>query len=178
VEAGLAYAKQGTKPYPKTSYPRIDRCAEIAGEEIACLATSWGLPQMMGFNHEACGYSSALDMVKAFSESEYNQVQAMVKFIQSSPKMLIALNTHNWAGFAKRYNGVGYAQNKYDQKLAKAYAYWKTMPLPKKIVPNLPRTPIPPLAMADVTVMDIDPPSVAIANMFAIFLQKIKGLFT
>jgi hypothetical protein len=52
------------------------------------------------------------------------------------------------------------------------------MPLPKKPTPNIPETPIPPLAMTDVAVMDIDPPSVAIANMFAIFLQKIKGLFT
>ena len=36
--------------------------------------------------------------------------------------MLPALQNRNWADFAKRYNGPAYAQNKYDEKLAKAYA--------------------------------------------------------
>jgi hypothetical protein len=36
--------------------------------------------------------------------------------------MLTALQAKNWAEFAKRYNGPAYAQNRYDEKLAKAYA--------------------------------------------------------
>jgi hypothetical protein len=176
VKAGLAYPKQGTKPYPRTSYPRIDKCAEIAGEEVACLATSWGLPQMMGFNFKSCGYSSALEMVKAFAESEYNQVKAMVKFIQSNPTMFNALEKHDWAGFAKRYNGPAYKQNKYDQKLAKAYAYWKTMPLPKKVTPIQPEVP---MAMASMPIdeSDIDTPSVAVVNFFSAIVKYIKGIF-
>lgn len=175
VKAGLAYPKQRAKPYPKTSYPRIDECAKIAGKELACLSTSWGLPQMMGFNHKACGYDTALDMVKAFAESEYNQVEAMVKFIKATPAMFEALNKHDWAGFAKRYNGPGYAQNKYDQKLAKAYAYWKTMPLPKDDDPE------PIMSSVQVPIVpnvyeDVDPPYVAARNIFSMISSFIKGL--
>lgn len=179
VKAGLAYPKQGSVPYPKTSYPRIDQCAQIAGEEIASISTSWGLPQMMGFNHKVCGYDTALAMVKAFAESEYNQVEAMVKFIKGTPAMFDALNKHDWAGFAKRYNGPAYAQNKYDEKLAKAYAYWKTMPLPNtqetlmSSVPNLPLTPIVPTVYET----DIDTPSVAAGNIFSMILSFLKGIF-
>jgi hypothetical protein len=184
VKAGLAYQKWGTKPYPRTSYPSIDECAKIAGEEIACLSTSWGLPQMMGFNHKACGYDTALNMVKSFAESEYNQVEAMVEFIKASPSMFKALNGHDWATFARYYNGAGYAKNKYDQKLAKAYAYWKTMPLPKdeteEIKPIMSSVPVAPPIIDD----DIDTPSMAMANtydtlysMFANFIGKTFGRF-
>jgi hypothetical protein len=174
VKAGLAYPRQGMKPYPRSSYPRIDQCTAIAGAEVACLSTSWGLPQMMGFNHKACGYGTALDMVKSFAESEYNQVEAMVKFIRASPSMLSALNNHDWAGFARRYNGSGYRQNKYDEKLAKAYTYWKTMPLPKKPVPLSSAVPVPPRIVEE----NIDPPSVAVVTAYNTFKNFIKGLFT
>ena len=31
------------------------------------------------------------------------------------------LVNHNWAGFARGYNGAGYAVNNYDQNIAAAY---------------------------------------------------------
>lgn len=36
--------------------------------------------------------------------------------------MLQALKSKDWAEFAYRYNGEGYAANQYDIKLAEAYA--------------------------------------------------------
>jgi hypothetical protein len=175
VKAGLAYPKQGQKPYPKTSYPRIDLCAKIAGEEIAATATSWGLPQMMGFNHKACGYDTALAMVTAFAESEYKQVEAMVKFIKSNPRMFEALAKQDWATFAKFYNGSNYAQNKYDQRLAKAYAFWKTVPLPEPEA-IVPLNPLP----SSIPMVDdnIDPPKVALANAVVTIKNFLKGIFT
>lgn len=121
VKAGIAYQKWGAKPYPKTSYPRIDQCAKIAGEEVACLSTSWGLPQILGENFKVAGFGSALEMVKAMAVSEKNQVEAMIRFITSSPKMRDALKAHDWPTFARLYNGAGYKQNGYDTKLAVAY---------------------------------------------------------
>ena len=132
VNAGLAYAKWGTKPYPKSSFSRIDRCARIAGEEVAALASSWGAPQMMGFNHKVCGYPSAVQMVKSFAASEANQIEAMIRFIKSNRKMFGALQAHNWETFAYHYNGPGYAKNGYHTKLAKAYAKAPATPTPTK----------------------------------------------
>ena len=34
--------------------------------------------------------------------------------------MLAALQSKDWKTFARLYNGPGYAQNRYDEKLAKA----------------------------------------------------------
>lgn len=124
VKAGIAYQKWGTKPYPKSPYPNIDTCAKIAGEELAALSTSWGIGQIMGFNHDAAGYSTAVSMVRAFAESEANQLIGMMHFIEANPGMMKALLDKNWAEFAQRYNGKGYAKNKYDIKLAAAYKRW------------------------------------------------------
>ena len=35
------------------------------------------------------------------------------------------LKEHDWAGFARKYNGPGYAENAYDQKLKNAYENFK-----------------------------------------------------
>ena len=83
-------------------------------------ATSWGLPQMMGFNCLLAGHKTAEAMHASFLESEDNQVMGMANFIVKAG-LAPALKKHDWKAFAKGYNGSGYAQNKYDQKLAAAY---------------------------------------------------------
>lgn len=123
-KAGLAYEKWGAAKYPKSSYPRIDRAAQIAGEELAATATSWGLGQIMGFNHKAAGYPTAVAMVKAFAESEAKQLEGMISFIKANPAMLAALKAKDWHGFARRYNGSGYQKNGYHLKLRNAYDAW------------------------------------------------------
>lgn len=122
---GLAYPKWQAGKYPKTSYARIDRCTAIAGAEVACLATSWGIGQIMGFNHKACGFDTALEMVESFAQSEANQLEGMICFISANRKMRDALQRGDWATFASLYNGPAYKQNKYDTRLAAAYARHK-----------------------------------------------------
>lgn len=90
--------------------------------EAAMMATSFGLGQVMGFNHLAAGYLHVADMVKAFEESEYNQLIGMLMFIKSNSAMFNALLHRNWAAFAEKYNGPNYKINNYDIKLATAYA--------------------------------------------------------
>lgn len=125
VDAGLAYKNWVSGKYPKTSFERIDLCVAIAGERIAALSTSWGGGQMMGFNHETAGYSDPVAMVRAFADSEAAQLDGMLKFITSQPAMFNALKRRDWAGFASRYNGSKYKVNRYDTKLAAAYARYK-----------------------------------------------------
>lgn len=124
INAGLAYPKWGEKPYPKSSFPRIDQCTEIAGAEIAAIATSWGLPQILGENHIAAGFPTALEMVKNFAVSEINQIAGMIQFIKANPRMLAALEKHDWKAFARLYNGPSFAKNDYDGKLSRAYRRW------------------------------------------------------
>lgn len=123
VKAGLAYAKWGAKPYPKDSYPRL--VAAMAIDETAALkSASWGLTQILGENFKAAGYSTVQAMVQAFMADEAAHLEAAVKFIKAN-KLDDELRDHNWAGFARGYNGPGYKKNRYDSKLAAAFAKWR-----------------------------------------------------
>ena len=95
----------------------------------------------------------------------------MVRFIVHN-KLDDELRTHNWAGFARGYNGAGYAKNGYHTKLAARYAWWakrpdtpwppemdavgKPMPVPPvetgPLFPPAPRKPASPVATAAPTV--------------------------
>lgn len=97
--------------------------AAMALDETAALeSASWGLPQAMGFNALLCGYPDARAMVAAFTASEDAQLAAMASFIRANPAMHNALRANRWAAFAEAYNGKGYRKNRYDEKLAAAFA--------------------------------------------------------
>lgn len=73
-------------------------------QEDAMRATSWGAPQIMGFNHAAAGFGSAQAMVEAMADSEGAQLQAFVALILAW-KLAAALRAQDWRSFAARYNG-------------------------------------------------------------------------
>lgn len=87
----------------------------------AMKSTSWGLGQVMGFNHKVAGYDTVGEFVDAMKESEGKQLDAAISFIIHN-NLADELRNHNWAGFAKGYNGAGYRKNAYDKKLAQFYA--------------------------------------------------------
>ncbi len=130
IAQGLAYKRWGEKPYPHDSYPRIEAACEI-DEECALMATSWGLPQILGENFEAAGYASVQDMVAAFAISEDVQLLGLAKFIDHA-HLSGALQKRDWAAFARGYNGPSWRKNDYANKLARAYAHAKdaTRPAP------------------------------------------------
>lgn len=88
---------------------------------------SWGLGQVMGFNHVIAGWPDIQGFVAAMEESAGRQLEAMCGFLKHN-KLDAPLRRHDWAAFAKGYNGSGYAQNQYDTKLAAAYAKWSAAP--------------------------------------------------
>lgn len=88
----------------------------------ALQSASWGLPQIMGFNHEMAGYDSPALMIDAFKDSEDAQLAGMARFISFNPSMTRALRARSWANFARAYNGPEYWRNQYDERLAGAYA--------------------------------------------------------
>lgn len=122
VEQGLAYPKWGEKPYPKGSdavYAEIEAAYDIDAE-AALKSVSWGLGQIMGSNFLNAGCDSVSQMVEEACESELNQLKQMASFITHAG-LLQKLKDKDWAGFARGYNGPGYAQNNYDVKLANNY---------------------------------------------------------
>lgn len=122
----LAYPKWGAAPYPKDSYPRLEAAIRI-DRTAALRSASWGLGQIMGFNCKAAGYQTAAEMVDAFADDEEHHVEAMVRFIVSE-NLDDDLREHRWDGFARGYNGAGYATHGYHTKLAAAYAKWRARP--------------------------------------------------
>lgn len=104
-------------------YKRLKLAKEI-DEECALKSASWGMFQIMGFNHKICGCQDVYDFVHKVSESHEKQLELMYYFMHNSG-CLKNLKEKDWAGFAKKYNGPGYAQNAYDQKLRNAYENFK-----------------------------------------------------
>lgn len=126
ARAGLAYPNWGTKPYPKDSYPRLIEAMKI-DETAALKSASWGLGQVMGFNHRLVGYDSVQAMIADFVLDEDNHLEAMVQFIVGK-RLDGFIRRHEWDKFAHGYNGAGYARNGYHTKLAARYHYWQGKP--------------------------------------------------
>mgnify|MGYP001196909428 CR=1 FL=1 len=84
-------------------------------------SASWGIGQVMGSNWITLGYPSLQTFINAMYKDEASQLDAMIRYIKVN-KLTDELARHDWAGFAKGYNGLAYAKNKYDLKLKQAYA--------------------------------------------------------
>ena len=123
AEAKLAAPNWRDLPYPKSPYPAIDKCAEIAGAEVAAKATSWGLYQILGENAVALGYKSAVDMVETFAASERAQVEGWLRFLDAN-NLKRPLMDGDFKTYARGYNGPKFAENRYDTKLAERAAHY------------------------------------------------------
>lgn len=101
-------------------YDRL-RDAIALDRQAALESASWGKFQVMGFNCATCGHDDVESFVSAMVSGEGAQLDAFVTFIQTN-KLDDELVRRDWAGFARGYNGPAYARNKYDKKMADAYA--------------------------------------------------------
>lgn len=127
VTAGLAYRDWRPGNYPAAQDERYRLLEEMmAIDEAAALkACSWGIGQVLGENHGMCGFSSPRALVEKCLEGEGGQLDVMVGFIKGAG-LAIHLRRKDWAAFARGYNGKGYAANRYDQKLARAYERFRS----------------------------------------------------
>lgn len=102
-------------------HQRLDRAARL-DRDAALKSASWGLFQVLGGNHFAAGHATLQAFVNAMYAGESQHLDAFVAFVRAHTAMHEALQGHDWAGFARRYNGPAYARNEYDTRLAAAYA--------------------------------------------------------
>ncbi len=119
----LSFANWTRQHYAKSAlgeWARLDSAIAL-DRDAALQSASWGAFQIMGANYAQCGYSDVETFVAAQYAGAPAQLECFTRFI-ARPWYLEPLRAKDWALFAERYNGPGYRTNKYDTKLAQAYA--------------------------------------------------------
>lgn len=123
---GLASPRAGAVKNPASQVARwrlLDEAMAI-DRAAALQSVSWGIGQVMGSHWKMLGYASVEDLVAEARSGVAGQVRLMLRFIKANG-LTGLLNTHDWAAFARAYNGPGYRVNRYDSRIAAAYARYK-----------------------------------------------------
>ena len=122
----ILYQKWGSLPYGKNSAQpeRLKRAIAI-NRDSALSSASWGKFQIMGYNWQLAGFATLDAFIAAMHIDEDQHLHAFVNFVKNK-NLVDELQRKDWAGFALGYNGSGYKQNKYDEKLATAYNKFKS----------------------------------------------------
>jgi len=99
-------------------YPKLLKAYEL-NKKAALESASWGIFQIMGFNHQAAGYSSVESFVFDISRAEKYHLQAFVNFILADATLHKAIKNKDWLTFANSYNGTGHKA--YDVAMGNKY---------------------------------------------------------
>lgn len=118
-----AKVPKGLKGYALQEWTQLTNARHI-NADAANMGTFWGMFQIGGFNYRFCGCETVQEFVDRNSYSELEQLQLFAVFITKG-KMLADLQSKNWAGFARKYNGAGYARRGYHTRMAAAYKKYK-----------------------------------------------------
>lgn len=117
---GVSAPRWGGYGAQSAQYDRLAR-AILLDRPAALRSASWGMFQIMGDNYEIAGFDSIEGFVDAMTQSEGRHLEAFVAFVRSR-RLDDALVRRDWQAFARGYNGPAFAANRYDEKLARAYA--------------------------------------------------------
>lgn len=122
----ISYQVWGTRPYPAHTDDRYNQLLEAVSLDVYAgfAAASYGKFQIMGENHEACGYDNPWTFAFAQAFDEPTQLKAFESFIRHAG-LLHPLQNGSWVVLAKGYNGTAYLKNRYDVKLAQAARRWE-----------------------------------------------------
>jgi hypothetical protein len=87
--------------------------------EAAMMSCSWGMFQIMGFNHDVCGYETVGEFVDAMKAGVDKQLDAFVSFVIGN-NLARHLRSKNFFLFAEAYNGPDQEKNNYDGRMTAA----------------------------------------------------------
>lgn len=104
----------------EAQHARLARAAALH-REAALAAASWGRFQVLGLNARLCGWPDVESFVADHCADEAAHLAAFVGYVRGAG-LEGALRAKDWAAFARGYNGPAYARNRYDAKMAEAYA--------------------------------------------------------
>lgn len=116
----ISYQRGGQR----AEWDNLERAYRV-NPEAALLATSYGLPQLMGFNWQVTGHLGVREMVLAFQRSSEEQVAGFFAFIVKN-QLVAPILQGDWQGFTRRYNGPGNVQV-YSGKLVRALKVVKSL---------------------------------------------------
>lgn len=144
-ERGLAAPVAGAiaNPASQPARWRMLRLAAAIDAKAAYESASWGLGQVMGAHWAWLGYADVEAFVAEARAGVAGQLRLMVRYIDKAG-LADALRRHDWAAFARGYNGPNYRQNAYDRRIASAHrryadAEGKSATAPASAVPILRR---------------------------------------
>lgn len=109
---------------PSSQQHRRLQAAVACDRDAALQSASWGLFQIMGFNHATCGYPELQRFITAMYREVDDHLRAFVMFIRHNEKLTDALREKNWPVATDIYNGRDGRKNGYHLKLAKAYEHF------------------------------------------------------
>ena len=123
---GLAAPVAGAIPNPATQAARWGLLARAVAIDAGAAyeSVSWGLGQVMGAHWALLGYASVEALVAQARSGIAGQVRLMTLYIDKTG-LAKAMREHDWASFARGYNGPAYAKSGYDRKIAAAYAAYR-----------------------------------------------------
>jgi len=107
---------RGGQPH---EWRNLARAYDLA-PEAALLSTSYGLPQLMGFNWPVTRHPGVKAMVQAFQDSCEEQVAGFFAFVEQNGLGRYILKA-DWDNFSRRYNGPANLAV-YSQRLRRALA--------------------------------------------------------
>lgn len=102
-------------------YDRLEAAIAL-DREAALRSASWGAFQIMGDNCEIAGFDGVEPFVAAMVRSEDDHLAAFTGFVKGA-RLDDELRRLDWTGFARGYNGPAFRKNRYDEKLAAAFAF-------------------------------------------------------
>lgn len=110
----------------EAEWKRMSKAIEVCNKlnvstDLALDSASYGSFQIMGENHDLCGYASSHEMLADYNKrGEIAQLESFVKFVKSK-NLVRYLISKNFPKFAEGYNGSAYRENQYDVKLLTTY---------------------------------------------------------
>jgi hypothetical protein len=109
--------------YGPTSVQHAKLARAVALDRDAALkSASWGLFQILGENHAAAGFPDLQGFINAMYGDVDEHLRALVMFVRGNPRLHQALKARDWPVVAYHYNGPKFLENKWDSKMADAYA--------------------------------------------------------
>ena len=123
----IVYGRWTTRHYRGglAEYTRLN-LAQTIHKAAALESASWGAFQVMGYHAQELGYASVQTFVNKMHKHEREHLDACRRYIEAN-HLVPHLRRKNWRAFARGYNGRDYAENRYDQKLARAYRRYSTL---------------------------------------------------
>jgi hypothetical protein len=121
----ISYPTWDASKYPRTQAERWDQLAAAYAldPQNAVASASYGLFQIMGFNHAACGFADPKAFVTDMCRSQAQQLKAFAAFVRSN-NLGDELVRKDWEGFARGYNGSGQVE-RYGGMMRDAYTRLK-----------------------------------------------------